>query len=326
MIVKSIKSRLPQEFAQPIADMCEAVGFPFDFEKGLASVRETFAQVVEQALEMSKTIEGVTKEVMQVKSPDDNYDIPLFIYTPENQSEVLPVFYWMHGGGLVLGQAEQDEFVLRNFVKDMNCVEVAVDYRLAPDYSFPIPLKDCYTGLEYVFDEAEKLNIDTSHIVVGGASAGGGLAAALAQITCDRDKIPLVHQLLLYPMLDPLNITQAGGDIDDTYIWTRANNLFGWTSYLGQKPEEGAISKYASALYNHDLTNLPPATIMVGDIDLFAQECTAYAAKLSAAGIPTELHVYPGGVHCFEDINPETRIAQNFLATRDSVLKAALEN
>ena len=326
MIVKSIKNRLPQEFAQPIADMCEAMGFPFDFTKELVSVRRTFAQAAEQALEMSKTIEGVTKKVVQVKNPDDNHDTPLFIYHPENQNEALPVFYWMHGGGLVLGQAEQDEFVLKKFVKNMNCIAVAVDYRLAPEYPFPTPLDDCYAGLEYVFDRADKLNIDTSHIVVGGASAGGGLAAALTQITCDRGKIPLAHQLLLYPMLDPINITQAGDDIDDTYIWTRANNLFGWTSYLGQKPEESTIPKYASALYNHDLTNLPPATIMVGDIDLFAQECIAYAAKLSVAGIPTELHLYPGGVHGFEDINPETRIAQNFLATRDSALKAALEN
>ena len=302
------------------------MGFPYDFYGDLAAIRESFAQVTEQTLAMSNTIEGVEKLEREAVYGDDNHAVPLFIYYPKQQSEALPILYWIHGGGLVLGQAEQDEFMLKNFVNDMNCVVVAVDYRLAPEYPFPTPLDDCYVGLEYVFDQAEILNIDTGHIVIGGASAGGGLAAALVQLVCDRGKIPLAHQLLLYPMLDPLNITEADGDIDDTYIWTRANNLFGWTSYLGQKPEAGAIPEYASAFYNHDLTNLPPATIMVGDIDLFAQECTAYAVKLSAAGIPTELHVYPGGVHGFEGVNAEALISQRFLAMRDSALKAALEN
>lgn len=326
MIVKTIKKRLPQEFAQPVANMSETMGFPYDFEKDLATIRENFAQVTEQSLELSNTIEGVEKLDCEVVYGDDNHAVPLFIYRSESQNEALPILYWVHGGGLVLGQAEQDEFMLKKFVNDMNCVVVAVDYRLAPDHPFPTPLEDCYAGLEYVFDKAENLNIDIGHIVIGGASAGGGLVAALAQFACDHGKIPLAHQLLLYPMLDPLNITQAGGDIDDTYIWTRANNLFGWTSYLGKKPEEGTIPKYASALYNHDLTNLPSATIMVGDIDLFAQECTVYAAKLSAAGVPIELHIYPGGVHGFEGVNPEAWISQKFLATRDNKLKAVLKN
>jgi len=326
MIVKNTKKRLPQEFVQPVADASETIGFPLDLEQGIMPAREKLIQFIEQALETSKNIEGIEKLKREAIYGDDNYPVPLFIYYPENQNKALPVLYWIHGGGLVVGTAQQDEVILKNIVKDMGCVVVAVDYRLAPEYPFPKPLEDCYAGLEYVFDHAADFNIDTNHIVVGGASAGGGLTAALSQITCDKGKISLAHQLLLYPMLDPLNITQAGGDIDDTYIWTRSNNLFGWTSYLGQKPKEGAIPKYASAFYNHELTNLPPATIMVGDIDLFAQEDIAYATKLSAAGVPVELHVYPGGVHVFEIINPEARISQNFLAARDNALKAALEN
>lgn len=325
-IVTKIKHRLPQEFIKPLADMNEAMGLPYNFDNDLVSIRKTFAKVTEQALKNSNSIKDVRKNNVRVKNSNDNYDVPLFIYSPKEQHKPLPLLYWIHGGGLVLGQAEQDEFMLKNFVTDMNCVVAAVDYRLAPDYTFPTPLDDCYAGLEHIFDESEKYKVDTNHIVLGGASAGGGLAAALTQLTCDKRKINLAHQLLLYPMLDPLNIVQANDDVDDTYIWTRANNLFGWTSYLGKKPRKDTILKYASAFYNHDLVNLPTATIMVGDIDLFAQECIAYANKLSMAGISTELHVYPGGVHGFEDVNPKARISQEFVTTRNNALRAALEN
>ena len=168
------------------------------------------------------------------------------------------------------------------------------------------------------------MKIDAGRIVVGGGSAGGGLAAALTQMACDKGEVPICHQLLCYPMLDCRNQSQAGGDIDDTYIWSRDNNRFGWESYLGHDPVSGEVPKYASASHNHHLTNLPPASIMVGDIDLFAQEDIAYAARLSAAGVPTALHVYPGGVHGFEGVNPEADIAREFLRTRDRILKTAL--
>ena len=322
MLVKSIKKRLPAEFVTPVTSMCELMGFPSNTDRdALAKTRSDFSAVRTQALAMGAEMTGTDKLAASASNADDGFEVPLFVYSPSENAEALPLLFWIHGGGLVLGHAEQDEVMLRNFATDFNCVVVTPDYRLAPDVAFPAPLEDCYAGLKWA---ANHLDIDPKRIVIAGASAGGGLAAALTQLACDRGEIAVKHQLLLYPMLDPLNITQAGDDIDDTYIWSRKNNLQGWTYYLGQAPEEGKIPQYASALYNHDLSNLPPATVMVGDIDLFAQEDIAYAAKLSAAGVPTELHVYPGGIHGFEGIKPDAQISKNFLAARDSALRAAL--
>ncbi|WP_086932701.1 alpha/beta hydrolase [Agarilytica rhodophyticola] len=324
MLVKKIKDRLPLEFTKSIDLMTEQMGFPLDFSANLDDIRIGFSAARDQSIEAGMAIKHVIKESHTAPWPDGSHDIPLFIYRPENQTKPLPVVYWIHGGGLVVGVAEQDEAMLKAWVNEFNCVAVSVEYRLAPDYPFPVPLEDCSVVLEHIFNNADALQIDPERIVLGGGSAGGGLAAALAQKTCDEGKIKISHQLLCYPMLDCKNQSKAAADVDDTYIWSRDNNYFGWKSYLGDDPVTIDPPKYASAPHHHDLRNLPPASILVGDIDLFAQEDIAYAARLSAAGIPTALHVYPGGVHGFEGVNQKAGITKEFIRTRDLLLKTAL--
>jgi acetyl esterase/lipase len=147
---------------------------------------------------------------------------------------------------------------------------------------------------------ARDLGVDSNRLAIGGDSAGGGLAAGLALLTRDRGEVPLVLQLLIYPMLDDRTVTVADPHpYTGEYIWTADANRFGWTALLGQEPGGPDISPYAAAARAEKLEGLPPTYISVGTLDLFLEEDMEYARRLIRAGVPTELHVYPGAFHGF---------------------------
>jgi len=180
-------------------------------------------------------------------------------------------------------------------------------------------LSNCYAGLKWLYGNASSLQVDRTRIAVKGERAGGGLAAALALLARDRGEVRLAHQHLIYPMID--DRTGADGSADANrfvgeYVWTPAHNQFGWASLLGTAPGGGGVSPYAAAARTDDLAGLPPSFISVGALDLFLEEDMDYARRLSRAGVPVELHVYPGAFHGF-DIAPQTaRVAIG--AARDS--------
>ncbi len=134
----------------------------------------------------------------------------------------------------------------------------------------------------------------------------------------------VAYQLLIYPMIDDRNVAQASDTLADTLVWTRESNLIGWRSLLGQEPGSADVPIYAAASRATDLAGLPPTYICVGDIDLFAAEDIAYAQRLVAAGVPTELHVYPGGYHAFDGFAAMSGLAQQFVQDRDAALRRAL--
>ena len=143
-------------------------------------------------------------------------------------------------------------------------------------------------------------------------------------MTRDRGEVELAFQLLIYPMIDDRNVAPASETLSDTFVWTRENNRMGWHAYLGQEPGGADVSPYAAAARASDLTGLAPAYIPVGDLDLFLDENIEYAQRLLAAGVPTELHVYPGGYHGFNGFAPGADIAQRFNTERDEALKRIL--
>ena len=207
----------------------------------------------------------------------------------------------------------------------MNCVVVSVDYRLAPEHPFPAPIEDCYTALKWMFDKRGDLGVADSRIVIGGISAGGGLAAALALLVRDRAEVQMSFQLLLCPMIDNRNVEPASDHLPDAVLWTRHNNKFGWDCYLDGNPGSGEVSPYAAAARADDLSGLPPAYIYVGDADLFADENIDYARRLIKAGVAVELHVFPGGFHGFEVFAVGNQMARQCLAATDRALKRALD-
>jgi acetyl esterase/lipase len=172
--------------------------------------------------------------------------------------------------------------------------------------------------------EVDALGIDSARIAVGGASAGGGLAAGLALLARDRGELDVAFQLLVFPMIDDRTVPAARDSLPDTLFWTRANNLVAWRCYLGCEPGVAETSGYASVSRAASLEGLPPAYIAVGDLDLFVEEDVDYARRLICAGVPTELHVYPGACHGFDMLVPDAEISRRFVADQVRALSRAL--
>jgi triacylglycerol lipase len=255
-------------------------------------------------------------ERRKVPGPAGAPDIELHIYRPLETRGPLGCVYHIHGGGYVIGSAANQEPAHRLLAADLNCIIVSVDYRLAPETVFPGAVEDCYAGLAWTLTHADELGVDAGRIGVAGESAGGGLAAALALMARDRGEYALAFQHLIYPMLDdrtcvhPDPHPHAG-----EFIWHAHNNRFGWTSLLGREPGGEGVSPYAAAARAESLAGLPPTFISTGALDLFLEEDLDYARRLLRAGIPTELHVYPGAFHAF-DLAPAAAVARQ--ARRDS--------
>lgn len=269
-------------------------------------------------------IEGVLSSDHYVPGPHGAPEVMVRIYQPETRADTLPALLWIHGGGYVLGSVEGDDLKAKSLTLALNCVVASVEYRLAPEHPFPAPVEDCYAALKWLAGNASQFGIDAARIAIGGASAGGGLAAGLGLLVRDRAEFNICYQLLIYPMIDDTNVEQAGPNVPDAPLWTRANNLIGWRSYLGQEPGSDGVSAYAAAFRADDVSGLPPTYIGVGTPDLFRDEDIAYAQRLIKAGVPTELHVYADGFHGFDGFAVESDAAQRFTAEYTRLLARAL--
>lgn len=235
-----------------------------------------------------------------IPGPEGAPDVRMLVYLPISVQGPLPVLLWLHEGGYILGSADAEDLTAKSIVSALGCAVISVDYRLVPETPHPGPVEDCYAALKWLFPHADELGIDPQRIAVGGRSAGGGLAAALALLMRDRGEIPLVFQFLLAPMLDDRTCTLAKPHpYTGEFFWTPEANRFGWTALLGQEPGGPDVSSYAAAARAQHLEDLPATFINVGALDLFLEEDLEYARRLMRAGVPTELHIYPGAYHGF---------------------------
>jgi acetyl esterase/lipase len=267
---------------------------------------------------------GVEIEDRWVPGPDGDPDIRVRIYRPAGRREPSPCLYWMHGGGMVLGLVEMDDARMASHVVDVGCVVVSVEYRLAPENPHPAPVEDCYAGLVWTAKNAEELGIDPDRIAVGGASAGGGLAAGTVLLARDRGGPAVRYQLLVCPMLDDRGVTPSSMEFTEAVTWNRAANTFGWTALLGEAAGAGGVPPYAAPARADDLSGLPPAFIDVGELEVFRDECLDYARRLVQAGVSTEFHLYPGAFHGFDALIPGAEVSRRALAARVAALRRAL--
>ncbi|MBA2513405.1 MAG: alpha/beta hydrolase [Solirubrobacterales bacterium] len=266
----------------------------------------------------------VTTEDRMVPGPEGAPDIRVRIYRPAGTSRALPGLYWIHGGGMVTGRLEDEDLRVKALVEQVGCVAVSVDYRLAPEHPYPAPVEDCYAALVWASERADDLGINLTLLAVGGASAGGGLAAATVLLARDRGTPNLAFQLLICPMLDDRNITPSSHEITDVGVWDRDMNISGWTALLGDKRGTDEVSPYAAPARASDLTGLPPTFIDVGSLEVFRDEDVDYALRLMRASVPTELHVYPGAYHGWDGFAPTATISQAAVAARTGALRRAL--
>jgi acetyl esterase/lipase len=250
--------------------------------------------------------------------------IRLRVYRSRLRYESAPALIWIHGGGYIAGRPEQDDPGCIEYVRQLGIVIVSVDYRCAPEYPFPSGLEDAYAALLWARSNAAQLGIDANRIALGGASAGGGLAAALAQIACDRNEVKLIFQMLVYPMLD--DRTSIRTDIiDHGYLtWSRESNRYGWESYLGKECGARHVLPYSVPARREDLSGLPPAWIGVGSLDLFHDEDVAYAQRLRDCGVACELNIVSGAFHGFDMPGPALKVVQDFRQSQLAALRKYL--
>lgn len=258
---------------------------------------------------------AVTVEERLVPSTGADPAVRVLVHRPSDVTAgaPMPAILWVHGGGFVLGSADDDDAHCRMLAARTGALVVAVDYRLAPETTQPGLVDDCYAALRWLHRSAAELGVDPARIVVSGASAGGGLAACTVLLARDRGEVPVSAQFLIYPMLDD----RTGSTVDPApYVgefgWSRADNRFGWAAHLGAEPGGADVSPHVAAARAESLVGLPPTFICVGALDLFVAEDMTYAARLIEAGVPTELHVYPGAYHGF-DGSAEARVTAAYL-------------
>ncbi|MFI5613754.1 alpha/beta hydrolase [Amycolatopsis sp. NPDC051903] len=271
------------------------------------------------------SLDEVTADGTVTLSEVDADGVPLIIGRPTGVATDVPVLYWLHGGGMILGgHRGRDLLVLKEYALELGVGFVSVDYRLAPEHPHPAPVEDCYTGLKWTVEHAADFGFDPARVIIGGASAGGGLAAATALLARDRGGPALLGQLLLYPMLDDRNDTPSAFQMQGLGVWDQTANDIGWTALLGPARGGPDVPPYAAPARAADLSNLPPAFLDVGTAETFRDEVLTYATRLLQAGVQTELHVWPGAYHGFDGSAPDAALSRQARAVRVPWLRRVL--
>jgi acetyl esterase/lipase len=291
----------------------------------LGARRARYAALVDDVIARAVPNPAVRSEDRSIPREDPGEgEIRVRIYEPTERSDPLPALVLMHGGGLIMGTLGVSELSSRAIVDAVGCVIVSVDYRLAPEHPHPAPVEDCYAALAWAAANAGALGIDRGRIALGGSSAGGGLAAGTALLARDRGGPPVVFQLLVYPMLDDRDATPSSLEFDAILTWSRRHNRSGWSALLGDRAGTAGVDHYAAPARARDLSGLPPALIQVGELEVFRDEDVDYAARLLAAGVATQLHVYPGAFHAWDSVAPGAPAAVRALQERIEALGRAL--
>jgi len=279
MIIDGMSASGVAEFAElghvAVREMCETLSLPFD-AGALASVEDKSIPV------------------------DKSTNITVRIYKPVGEG-AFPLIVYFHGGGWTIGSINTHDPICRALCVWAKAVVVSVQYRLAPEFSFPIPLEDCYQASLWAQQHAKELNADASRLIVAGDSAGGNLAAVVCLLARDRklkgETVPVIrHQLLLYPITDANFETNSYTENADGYVLRRSDMQWFWHQYVAKPRERN--NPYVSPL-QADLLNLPPATVITAQYDTLRDEGNAYAKKLQAAGVKVTHREIAGMIHGF---------------------------
>ncbi|MEV5788921.1 alpha/beta hydrolase [Streptomyces sp. NPDC052192] len=259
--------------------------------------------------------------------PEGAPDVSLFVATPATppqDGQPRPVIYHAHGGGMILGNNRAGVEVVLEWATELDAIVVSVEYRLAPEHPYPAGVEDVYAGLLWTAGHVAEFGGDPERIVVAGASAGGGLTAALALLSRDRGGPRAIGQVLMYPMLDDRNDTPSAYQMAGVGAWDRTANETAWTAVLGDARGGPDVPSYAAPARATDLAGLPPAFLDVGSAETFRDEVVDYASRIWQAGGVAELHVWPGGFHGFDSFAPDTPLSRAARAARITWLRRLL--
>ncbi|TMR10631.1 alpha/beta hydrolase [Nonomuraea turkmeniaca] len=267
---------------------------------------------------------AVDRREITVPAPD-GAGIPMTVLAPAGAGPAAPCVYWMHGGGMIMGDRFSQLDIPLEWLDLLGAVVVTVDYRLAPEAGGATPVEDCYRGLLWIAEHAGDLGIDPSRVVVAGASAGGGLAAGVTLMARDRGTPPIAAQVLICPMLDHRNTTTSSRQYaGEPGVWTRESNEFAWNAVLGDLYGD-QVPAYVSPATAEDLSGLPTTYIDAGSAEVFRDEDVEYATRIWGAGGQAELHVWAGGFHGFDALFPRAALSAAARETRTGWLARTLD-
>ena len=227
-------------------------------------------------------------------------NISALVIEPKESKENLPAIIFFHGGGFLMSASNAHYQIAKWYAKSVCCKVIMPDYRLLPDYKYPVAIEDCYNTYLWVLDNADKLGIDTDRIIVTGDSAGGNISAAVTAMLYDRNKPLPKGEMLIYPVLDKRMVTESMKRFSDTPIWdSNCNKLF-WDMYL--KGTDKKQTKYASLSEIDSLEYFPKTYIEVAEYDCLHDEGVEFGEKLKGQGVETEVHEVKKACHGYESI------------------------
>jgi acetyl esterase/lipase len=290
----------------------------------IETIRSTYAAVRPAPVLPDPRVERVDDVIAGV---DGRPEVRVRWYRPAGAPGPLPCLVYFHGGAYIMGTLEENDDRLDQMVIELGCAVVSVDWRLAPEHPYPEGLDDAETVWRAVSGDPAGFDVDPAHLVLGGSSAGAGLTAALCLRLRELGMPQPKLQFLIYPMLDDREDVPSLAAIEDPGHWglwqLRAERL-SWAAYLGPL-SSGDVPPTAAPGRALDLSGLAPAFLAIGDIDAYLDTNLAYAARLSAAGVPVELHVYPGVIHGGFVARPATPRTKQFLRDAHQALRFAFD-
>lgn len=286
---------------------------PYNYDPELAGFAAQFPPVVIKDIAVSRAgIEAMTASLnggldvsrlllqdREIPGPAGAPMVKVRIYTPKSPGKNRAALLYIHGGGFMVGSIETEHANATLLADKLGIVVISVEYRLAPEFPYPAGLEDCYAAWCWLHDNAEHLGVDKNRVGVFGQSAGGGLSAALALLVRDRHGPPMCFQFLGIPELDDRLQTASMRAFTDTPLWNRPNAEISWRAYLGEHYTAGAadVPSYAAPARAENLRGLPPAYISAMEFDPLRDEAILYGLKLLEAGVPVEMHTFPGTFH-----------------------------
>ena len=293
---------------------CENINFPLN--PMLLPLMNTFLKISDN---IGKPSEGVVTTKKKIPGYQ-NGGIEITIFQPKNIDKNAPCLIYLHGGAFVLKAAPYHKILLGEYALKTPCKVIAVDYRLAPKYAFPIGAEDCYAAFDWVCKNTEALGIDKNRIAIGGDSAGGALAAAVSLMARDRKAPCICFQMLVYPVTDAREITETMKNYTDTPVWNSKQNEKMWKLYL----KDGVHShrEYASPMEATSFENLPNSYVEVSEFDCLRDEGINFAGALQKSGSNVELYKTVGTVHGF-DMVKKSEIVHQSVERRIEALKKA---
>jgi acetyl esterase/lipase len=316
----SARDRIDPESRAPLELLLQAFPGGFNAIDDIVARRAAISGLIASIAAETPPNENVTSEDLVVPGPAGAPDVPVRVYRPAGAVGVLPGVLYIHGGGMVMGDIAAEDLWAQRLCEAVGAIVISTGYRKAPEHPHPAQVDDCYASLVWAAAHADELGLDPGRLAVYGGSAGGNLAVATALTARDRGAPTICFVMAAYPMLDDRNETPSSHEITDVGIWDRGGNLQAWAWFLAGRTAD----EYAAPARATDLGGLPPAYLDVGELDLFRDEDIDFAARLLQAGVPTELHVYPGAYHASETVAPDAPLSRRIWAGRFDALRRAL--